>query len=150
MPNYFEATVNDDIEDSPRLVVTLRSGAFAGESLAYFNPRILEEESKVFSKMPIDIDETLVISLGYLDRNDPTRVVDEHIGIRASSIGASDKLIVEVSLVQEEIDAGFQGVRAMVRGRFLSTYGQLGDLSSGLGALARGEIDSVRFEEWIG
>ncbi|WP_250624056.1 hypothetical protein [Pinirhizobacter soli] len=100
--------------------------------------------------MPISITETLAISLGYLDPIDHTRVVDELIGIRASSVGASGKTIIEVSLVQEEIGAGFQGARAFIRVRFVATYGQLGDFASSLGALARREIDKVRFEEWTG
>jgi hypothetical protein len=150
VPNFFEASVNKDIEGSPRLVVTLANGSFTGKALAYFNSSLLESESKTFSKMPLDVGETLAVSVGYLDPADHSKVAEEHIGIRASSIGTSGKLMLEVSLVQEEINAGFKGARAKLCGRFLATYGQLGDLALGLAALARGEVDKVRFDEWTG
>lgn len=149
---YFELTVDRQINGAPRLRVEVNAPPISGIALAYFGHESLARVAEAFHRMPIDVSEPANLSLGYLDpataASDAPTVNQEHIGITAFPQGRTGKLILEVRLALPH--SHDRELQREARTQFLATYGQLADLSRGIRALARGECDRIRFEEWIG
>lgn len=132
-----------DQDGSGELIAELQSNEFSGRGSAYFDLGFLLLKAKEFSAYPL-MEGGVTLVGGILDRDDLSKLKQEHIRISARPVGLAGQVAVRIFLA-EPTDNGLE-IRRCVSAEIGAEYVQLAALSSGLAALAEGRGDSFAIE----
>jgi hypothetical protein len=132
-----------ELDGLAELTIELRSDDFSGRGSAYFDLGLLLEKAKEFSSYPLR-GGGVTLAGGFLDKNDLSKLRQEHVRVFARTIGQSGRIGLWILLAEPSDDG--QEIRRCISAEIDTEYSQLSALSEGLAALAEGRSDSFSIE----
>lgn len=145
MQGFICLHIDRDDDGSGKLFLEFKSYGFSGNGSAYFDLASLAQKAKDFAAYPLPAEPVLLAG-GYFDKNDFSKLRQEHLHVSAYPIGPSGRIGLLVRVAEPSSDGRRDVLRRSASAEFVTDYEQLSLFSRELVELATGVREKLILE----